>query len=132
MRAVTAGALYFAVIFTLGFGLGTIRVLLIIPFLGELGAVLIELPVMLVASWIACGWVLRRLRVASTLWARLLMGGVAFTLLMMAEIGVSVFAFGRTPAEHLETYRSASALLGLSAQIVFAGMPLVRRFEAHP
>jgi hypothetical protein len=131
MRAVAAGALYFAVIFALGFILGTIRVLLIAPRLGEAGAVLVELPIMLMASWIACGWVLRRLRVGLGFETRLTMGGVAFALLMLAEVGVSVFAFGRTPAEHLATYRSASALLGLAAQLIFAAMPLLRRPKSY-
>ncbi|KFG68209.1 hypothetical protein [Microvirga sp. BSC39] len=131
MKAVIAGILYCAIVFALGFVLGTIRVLLVAPHLGETGAVLIELPIMLAASWAACGWVLRRLRVGSGLGERFAVGGVAFALLMMAELCVSVLAFGRTPAEHLATYRSASALLGLAAQLVFAAMPLLRRTKPY-
>lgn len=126
MRATGAGISYFALVFALGFVLGTIRALLVAPHLGDTGAVFLELPIMLVASWIACGWVLRRLRIGPEFGARLTMGMVAFTLLMVAELGVSIYAFGRTPAEHLATYRSASALLGLAGQIVFAALPLLR------
>jgi hypothetical protein len=50
---------------------------------------------------------------------------------MLAELGVSVFAFGRTPAEHLATYHSAGALLGLAAQIIFAAIPLFRRSVSY-
>ncbi|MBF9195136.1 hypothetical protein [Microvirga terrestris] len=131
MRAIAAGALYFAVIFALGFILGAARVLMIAPRLGETEAVLVELPIMLTASWIACGWVLRRLRVGLSLETRLAIGGVAFSLLMLAELGVSVLAFGRTPAEHLATYGSASALVGLGAQLIFAAMPLLRRTRSQ-
>src|SRR4051812_22335794 len=101
MRSLSAGTAYFALVFALGFILGTIRALLIAPRLGEAGVVLLELPIMLLASWIACGWVIRRLRVNPAFAARLTMGATAFVLLMLAELGVSVFAFGRTPAEHL-------------------------------
>jgi hypothetical protein len=131
MRAIIAGTLYCAVIFALGFVLGTIRVLLIVPRLGEVGAVLIELPIMLTASWIACGWVLRRLRVGPATGGRLTMGIVAFILLMLAELGVSVLLFGRTLAEHLGTYHSVNALSGLTAQMAFAAMPLLRRSALH-
>lgn len=127
MRAFLAGISYFAVIFALGFALGTVRVLAIAPRLGETAAVIIELPIMLAASWWVCGRLLHRLGVQPKVADRLTMGGTAFVLLMLAEFGVSVFAFGRTPGEHLATYGSASALLGLTAQIAFAAMPLVRR-----
>jgi hypothetical protein len=59
------------------------------------------------------------------------MGIVAFILLMLAELGVSVLLFGRTLAEHLGTYHSVSALSGLTAQMAFAAMPLLRRSALH-
>ncbi len=127
MRALLAGVYYFAIVFALGFALGTIRVLFIVPLLGELGAVFLELPIMLVASWFVCSWLVRRFQVPPAVEARLIMGGIAFVLLMLAELAVSVFAFGRSPAEHWGTYSSASALWGLAAQVAFAAMPLVRR-----
>ena len=40
---------------------------------------------------------------------------VTFALLMLAELAVSVFGFGRTVAEHLATYRATGAQLGLAA-----------------
>lgn len=127
MRPLVAGVLYFGAVFALGFALGTARILLVVPLAGEVGAVLLELPVMLAASWAACGWIVRRLRVSAAANARITMGAVAFALLMVAELAVSVFALHRTPAEHFATYRSLGALLGLAAQIVFAGMPLFTR-----
>jgi hypothetical protein len=125
MRAVLAGILYFVFIFALGFALGTARVLVVAPLLGEVEAVLLEIPIMLAASWIACGWLVRRFRISPTVGSRLSMGVLALALLMLAEFMVSVFAFERTPAEHLASYLSWSAVLGLAAQIAFAAMPLV-------
>jgi hypothetical protein len=127
MTAFKAGLVYFSLVFALGFVLGTIRVLLLAPRFGDIGALLLEVPIMLAASWLACGWIIRRFGVARRAPDRLVMGGFAFALLMVAEFGVSVLAFGRSPAEHFSTYRTGSAALGLLAQLVFAAMPLLRR-----
>jgi hypothetical protein len=125
--AVRAGVAYFAVVFAVGFALGTVRVLALAPRLGEAGAVLVELPVMLAVSWLACGLVLDRWRVPAGWRPRLAMGGVALGLLILAELGVSVLGFGRSVGEHFATYRSWGPALGLAAQLAFAAMPLARR-----
>lgn len=127
MKAIIAGVSYFTLIFALGFALGAIRILVIAPRLGSTGAVFLEVPIMLTASWILCGWLVRRFRVSPVIGARLAMGITAFALLMLAELGVSVFVFDRSPAEHVATYLSWSAVPGLAAQIAFAAMPLFRR-----
>lgn len=49
-RATKAGALYAIIVFLIGFILGTIRVLLLVPHMGETTAVISELPIMLAAS----------------------------------------------------------------------------------
>jgi hypothetical protein len=126
MRAASlAGAVYFAVVFALGFVLGAVRVLLISPRLGELAAVLLETPVMLAASWMASRWAVRRFGVPRSTAPRAAMGAIAFALLMAAELGVSVIVFGRTLAEHAAAYETFPGALGLGAQIVFAAMPLL-------
>ena len=53
---ITAGLVYAAMVFLVGFGLGTIRVTLIVPHLGETGAVLLETPIMLAVRWMASHW----------------------------------------------------------------------------
>jgi hypothetical protein len=57
----------------------------------------------------------------------LIMGAVAFALLMIAELCLSMVLFGRSLIGHLEPYRSSSALLGLAGQLGFAAMPLIRQ-----
>ncbi|WP_205481163.1 hypothetical protein [Sphingomonas arenae] len=128
--SIGAGAVYFALIFGLGFVLGTVRVLLLEPALGLGRATLVELPVMLLASWAACGWVLRRSAV-ETRGQRVVMGTVAFVLLMVAELGVSTLLMRRSVAEHLATYGDTPRQWGLAAQIAFAAFPLLRR-QARP
>ncbi|MBU8541432.1 hypothetical protein [Falsiroseomonas tokyonensis] len=134
--ALQAGFCYFAVAFAVGFVLGTLRVLAIAPTLGEVASVALELPAMLAVSWVACRWLVRRFAVPARPGPRLAMGSIAFALLMLAELGVSIFAFGRSAAEHVATYRNAAAQLGLAAQLGFALLPLgqalLRRFALLP
>ncbi len=123
---ILAGISYFALVFALGFLLGTLRTLFVLdaPGAGRLRGVLIELPIMLGASWFLCRCVVRRFAVASTVAARAVMGGLAFALLLLAELVVGALLFGRTPGEHFALYREASHALGLAAQMAFALMPL--------
>lgn len=125
---VLAGTLYFALVFALGFVLGSVRTLLVpdLPGDGRLVGVLIELPVMLMASWVLCGIVVRRRAVAPAAGVRVVMGGWAFSLLILAEMLVGMWLFGRSPAAHFALYRDPSYALGLAAQLVFAAMPLLR------
>lgn len=127
-KSLSAGLTYFALVFALGFLLGTVRTLFVpdAPGQGRLVGVLIELPIMLAASWYLCAYVVRRLEVASTIDARALMGGVAFVLLLIAELMVGTWLFGRSLAEHFALYREPSYALGLVAQIGFALMPLLQ------
>lgn len=123
IRVLGAAGAYFAVVFGLGFGLGVARVLVTAPRLGEVPAVLLELPVMLAASWFASRWCAGLFGVPARAPERLAMGFVAFDLVLLAEGALSVLAFGRTVAQHLETYTHWAGGLGLAAQLLFALMP---------
>jgi hypothetical protein len=125
-RAFAAGGLYFLLIFLLGMVLGTIRILLLEPRLGEVRSVLVELPFILAASWFVCGWLIRYLTVPATATARLATGATAFALLMAAELELSLFAVGATVAGHFAAYRDGAPLIGLVGQIAFATFPLLR------
>jgi hypothetical protein len=127
-RSLSAGLAYFGMVFVLGFVLGTVRTLFVADAPGHqarLVGVLIELPIMLAASWFVCGYAVRRFQVAATPAARALMGGVALVLLMLAEVVTGALLFGRSVSEHVALYRDPSYSLGLAAQIGFACMPLL-------
>ena len=124
---IKAGLAYFGAVFVVGFILGAVRVLVLVPRLGETASVLLEVPVILAVSWRVSGWTTREFRVSSAVPRRLLMGVVAFALLMLAEMGVSVFAFGRSIEDHFAAYRSSLGVIGLIAQIAFAFIPLMQR-----
>lgn len=125
--AIRAGFVYFLIVFAIGFGLGAIRVGFIIPRIGELAATLAELPVMLALAWPLCRRIVHRFGVPPGVSARLAMGLVAFGLLMLAELALSVTLAGRTPAQHWALYHGLAAQIGLAGQIIFAAFPLMQR-----
>ncbi len=115
MPAIGAGALYALIVFLIGFILGTIRVLLIAPRLGETVAVILETPVILAANWLVCRWCVGRLDVPRRVGFRSLMGVVAFVLLMAAEFALGRLGFGRSMSEQLAAYGAAPGVIGLAA-----------------
>jgi hypothetical protein len=124
--AFNAGLAYFLVVFGFGFLLGTFRMLIIVPVVGEITAVMLETPILLAISWFSSRWLIERFRVPSRLPIRLVMGGLAFAFLMVAEVGLSIFVFGRTLAEHLASYCHVASILGLLGQAAFASFPAIQ------
>ena len=125
MRAVVKAAVaYFAVAFAAGFVLGAIREIVVVPRLGGLAAVAIEVPVMLAISWIAAGAIVRRFAVPADAAPRLVMGGLAFVLLQAAEVALAS-ALGTSPMAYVAALATPRGALGLAAQVVFAFIPLL-------
>jgi len=127
-QATKAGALYAIVVFSIGFILGTIRVLLLAPRLGETTAVIIEAPIMLAASWFVCRWCVDGLDVRRTVSARSLMGLVAFLVLMSAEIGLGA-VLGRSLGDQLAAFKLSPGAIGLGTQVIFAMFPVIQRWR---
>ncbi len=125
MNSIKAGAAYFSLIFSLGFVLGTLRVLVIMPRIGELAATLLEVPVILAASWFVSGWLIRRLVVTSDARSRLLMGAVAFGLTMIAEPLLGQY-FGRPLSVLLSALQQPAGMAGLAGQVLFGLIPWIR------
>ena len=123
--SVKAGSAYCGAIFLLGFILGIIRVLLLARWFGVVWAVLIELAIILTASWFVCGWTVRRFAVSARIAARLTMGLVAFGLLMFAEILLATVV-GQGADPYIRSFTTPESLLGLAGQIIFAVFPLIR------
>lgn len=122
-RALGAGLAYAVIVFAAGAVLGALRVGVLMPHLGEVPAVLVELPIILAVSWLVARALIRICLVPATVPARLVMGGTALVLLLAAELGLAVLLLARSLPEHLASYRTAPALLGLAGQIVFGLIP---------
>ena len=126
MPAAAAGAAYFLILFLIGFALGSVRVIIVAPRLGEVHAVLLEAPFMLTASWIVCRFLVRRMAVAAYWTPRLVMGLTGFILLMLAEAALGWFGFGRALQAQLAALAQPAGLIGLAGQIGFGAIPLLQ------
>lgn len=126
-RAFEAGVAYFAIVFAAGFALGTVRVLLLVPQVGELAAALLELPIMLGISWYVCDKLIVRYQVPARIPPRLTMGAIGFGLLMLAELVFSLTLFGRSISDFAEALVTPHGSIGLGGQVVFGLMPVIAR-----
>ena len=94
MRALKADAIYFLLVFAIGWILGPIRELWAVPHFGRIAAMLPEAVIMLIAMIVAARWVIRRFDVPRTLLATIAMGLIAIGLLFPAEIAGVVWVRG--------------------------------------
>jgi hypothetical protein len=120
-----AASAYFLVLFALGFVLGTIRVIFVIPRFGELTATIAEVPVMLAAAYCVCHWAIRRWQVPHKIAIRLVMVPWFLVLLFLFESLLGAMLFKRPLAEQWEALGTPAGLVGLSAQIISAFLPLL-------
>jgi hypothetical protein len=125
MPILKAGALYFGLVFGVGFVLGTIRTLWVVPRVGARMAELMETPVMLVVTIVTARWMVLCLAVPSTPSARLGMGGIALVLLPVAEFGLVLWLRGLSIRDYLATRDPVSGTVYYVMLGVFAIMPLL-------
>lgn len=125
MQILKAGTLYFALVFGAGFVLGTIRTLWVVPIVGMRKAELMEEPLMLVITFLAVRWVIRRLRLPSRALTRLGMGLVGLGLLVAAELGFVLWLRGLTIREYVESRDPVAGTVYLAMLAVFAVMPML-------
>lgn len=121
-----AGIAYFLIVFATGFLFGIIRTIFVELYIGEIWAVLVEIPIILTLSWFISVVVVRRTGVPAKLLDRLVMGTVAFTCLVSGEIAISVGLRGITIIQHFQLYENMPALFGLVGQIIFGLIPTIQ------
>jgi hypothetical protein len=121
-----AGIAYTVGVFLVAFVVGAIRVTLVAPRLGSLLAVVLEAPIVLAVSWRFSPWCVRRFDVSRDSSTRLLMGAVAFGVLMLLELGFSVLVFGEAVDRYLAKFASAPGVVGLATQVCFAALPWIQ------
>lgn len=121
---IVAATAYVALTFVAGFFLGVLREFIIRPQAGELGALLIEAPVMLAVMFLAAREVVIRFMPDADINGLLVMGFIAFTWLMTLEIGGSYFLRGLTPVQWIARLQTVPGLISLALYAVFPLMPL--------
>src|SRR5437762_8323548 len=125
MQILKAGVLYFAVVFGASFVLGPIRILWVVPRLGTRMAELVEEPIMLVITILAARWIVRRLAMPPKPASRLGMGGIALSLLLIAEFTLVLWLRGLSIKESLAARDPVAGTVYYVALGVFAVMPLL-------
>jgi len=120
-----AAITYFAIVFGAGFVLGPIRILFVVPHLGERVAELLEAPLMLIVIVLAARWVVRRFQLPARPVFRLGVGLIAFGLGLVFELALILKLRGLTLAEYFETRDPIAATVYYLTLVLFALMPLL-------
>ena len=120
-----AALLYFAIVFSVGFLLGPIRVLLLEPAVGSTVAVLCEAPLLLTAMILAARWLPKKLQLPMTATALATMGIGALILQQLADLAVGLYVRELTSTQMLETYKTPVGAIYALLLAAFAAMPAV-------
>ena len=124
MQVLKAGAVYFLIMFGVGWILGPIRELWAVPRFGRLTDVLLEAVIMLIAMAVSSRWVIRRFQVKPTFGSTISMGIVALAILVPAELSGVVWVRGLSLSEYLASFATAPGLVSLLMFLLFfAAMP---------
>jgi len=116
---------YFACVFAVGFVLGPIRELWLIPRVGRVPALLIEGTLMVGVSVFFARVALRHFAVPKGTATRITVGAVAFGLLQAAEMLLAFWVRHQNPTQYLAAFGSAPGAIGLLAQLAFGAVPVV-------
>ncbi|MGD9598697.1 MAG: hypothetical protein AB7G76_00145 [Steroidobacteraceae bacterium] len=125
MRLVKAGLAYFAIVFAIGTALGIARVMLLVPRLGVRPAELLELPLILIASFIVARACVRRFGPFTSSEA-VGIGTLALALLIVAELGITMLS-GQGVREYIAGRDPVAGSAYLLSLALFALMPLLCR-----
>ena len=123
--AIKAGLCYFALTFGAGFLLGPLRILVLEPRVGAGVAELVELPVMILVTWLAACWTIRRFHLPFSRGPRLLMGVLAFALLLAAEFSLVLPLRGLALEQYFAARDPVSGIAYYLSLVLLASMPLI-------
>lgn len=124
-RILNAALVYFVIVFGAGSLLGPIRMLLVVPRVGERVAELLEAPLMLVVIIVAANWIVRKFQLRPVLMDRLGAGAVAFLLGLLFEFGLVLKLRGLTLDEYFASRDPVAAGVYYLNLVLFALMPLL-------
>ena len=125
MQILKAGVLYFALVFGVGFVLGSVRTLWVVPRFGARIAELMETPIMFVVTIVAAWWVVRRLAVPPKPSNRLGMGCIGLGLMLVVEFTLVLWLRGLSVNEYLANRDPVSGTVYYLMLGVFCIMPLL-------
>ena len=116
------GAVYFGLVFGVGFLLGIVRVLAVEPSLGERWAELAEAPLMLVAIIVSARFVVRRFPAMHRA-SYLLSGVIALVLLIVVELSVVLAIRGVSLSQYFAERDPVAGSVYVVMLVIYAAMP---------
>ena len=116
---------YFACVFAVGFVLGPIRELWVIPRIGQVPALVIEGTLMIGVSVFFAGVMVRRFAVPRHTLTRLSVGALAFGLLQAAEMLLAFWLRRQNTTQYLTAFWSVPGAISLVAQLAFGAIPVI-------
>lgn len=138
-RAVGAGAVYFLIMFALGWVFGSIREVTVVPMLGATAGVVLEFPFIFAASVVVALGVIKLCAVPARLGPRLMMGLAALLLLLGAEALMRSMLKGQTMRDYVESFATVRGMFFALAAVIYGAMPVIlgglgglRTSDTHP
>jgi hypothetical protein len=125
MRILKAGFLFFALVFSAGFALGTIRTLWVAPRLGARLAELIETPLMLGISAIAARFIALRLSMPRRVHERLAFGILALALMLAVEFSFVLRLRGLSFQDYVRNLDPVAGTAYYISLLFLAVMPIL-------
>ena len=114
---------YSVLTFLIGFILGTIRVLFLIPRLGETLSVAIELPIILTFSWMVFRHLTKNTINTIKLIELMSIGSISLLLLFAFEILLTILVFQGSLNDFFNKLLTLHGIIGLLGQIAFSLIP---------
>lgn len=124
-RTFKSAVLYFVIVLSTGFVLGSIRVPFLVPRLGERYAELLEMPIMFVVIVMAAHFVVRRFDLPANLSVRLQVGFAALAMSIVAELLLAAALQGSSVAQYIASRDPVSGSVYLCVLLLFALMPSI-------
>lgn len=125
VRLASASLAYFAVVFSAGFLLGTIRVFGLEPRLGKPIAVACEAPFMLAVIIWTARWLPPKMGLSADRGSLLAVGIVALALQQVADFFVGVAVRGLSPTQQIQHFATPDGAIYAVLLLLFAAMPLL-------
>jgi hypothetical protein len=123
MRILTSAALYFVIVFGVGFALGPIRVIWVEPWLGKTIAALCEAPFLLLAMIASALWIPKKTKLSKDLMSLAMMGIGALVFQQIADFAVGIGLRNMTPAEQFSYLITPAGIIYVALLVAFASMP---------
>ena len=125
LRTFKSAVLYFVIVLSTGFVLGSIRVPFLVPRLGERYAELLEMPIMLVVIVMAARFVVRQFDLPANLSLRMKVGFAALAMSILAELLLAAALQGSSVVQYIASRDPVSGSVYVCVLLLFALMPSV-------